>query len=120
MCLKFWKKENSQIKFAVEAFKGILEWNSIETEIEKYFDEDKTLVEVFVVGDLNRVDKDFRKKIEKDLMFEIKAKEFSVCYIMTIKENDLPDRITAVITESISEELNKLFDSQNQVVRIKR
>lgn len=120
MDFKFWKKKESQIKFVVEAFKGTLERNAIYAEIEKSFDEDKTLVEAIVLGDLNKADKDFRKTIEKEIMFEIKAKDFSTCYIMTVKEDGSISKMIAVISESVSEKLIEAFNENSQVIRISR
>ncbi len=118
--LDLFKKEDAQIKFEVEAFKGELEKSTLVAQAKRFFDEDKKLIEVVALGDLEKADGDFRKILEEKIEFEIKAKEFCTTYLITFKKGGIIGKIVAVITESVNEELVKLFDSKQQIVRFKK
>ncbi len=111
-------KEEPQIKFAVEAFKGALEKDALTSQTKMYFDEDKDLIEVVALGDLEKADGAFKKILEEKIEFEIKAKDFCTSYLITIRKGGKIGKITAIITESVSEELVKLFDEKQQVIRM--
>ncbi len=113
----FFKK--SQIKFVVEAFKGALEKEALVAQARILFDEENEIKEVVAVGDLNKADKAF-KKILDDMMFEIKAKDFDTSYLVAVNKKGDVSKVIAVITESVSDELTKLFDENQQIVRIQK
>lgn len=116
----FKKKEDPQIKFAVEAFKGELDKNALVAQAKRFFEEDKDLIEVVALGDLSKADEGFKKILEEKIEFEIKAKDFCTSYLISIRKDGKIGRITAIITESVSEELTKLFDSKQQIIRFKK
>ena len=110
-----------EIKFEVEAFKGALEIEALKEIAKKEFAAETNLTEVVLLGDLKKADPDFKNILDKNLMFSVKTSEdFVTSYVLCINNDDDLVKITALITEKVSEVLQKILDENKQIIRIKK
>lgn len=109
------------IQFVVEAFKGALETAVLKEIGKKEFAEDAELIEVVLLGDLKKADPEFKKILDKNLMFTVNtSEEFVTSYVLCINNDGDLVKITALITEKVSEELQEMLDKNQQIIRIQK
>lgn len=110
-----------EIKFEVEAFKGVLETEALKEIGKKEFSFDSNLIEVVLLGDLKKADPEFKKILDKNLMFSVKTSEdFVTSYVLCINNDGDLVKISALITEKISDDLQTMLDKNQQIIRIQK
>lgn len=109
------------IKFEVEAFKGSLETAALKEIGKKEFEADAELIEVVLLGDLKKADPEFKKILDKNLMFTVNtSNDFVTSYVLCINNDGDMVKITALITEMVSEDLQAILDKNQQIIRIQK
>lgn len=109
------------IKFEVEAFKGSLETAALKEIGKKEFAADSELIEVVLLGNLKKADPEFKKILDKNLMFTVNTSEdFVTSYVLCINGDGDLVKITSLITEKVSDELQTMLDKNQQIIRIQK
>lgn len=110
---------NSNIKTVVEVFKGTLTTNAVLEAVKKEFASDKSLLEGVLLGNLKKCDPKFASIISSSFVDIVVSPDFAICYLILVNNKGVV-KIMAIVTESVEDKLQKMFDDHKQIVRIKK